>query len=104
LNTIFQQYEQFKSSGGTGDFSTPLASIIRVQGTDVGIEVHSNGTGDLGTLVATLESLGMQIQSTDATSETVIGMLPIAQLPAVATNPQTYGVTPEYVPMLQMLS
>jgi hypothetical protein len=101
LNTIYQQY---KSSGGTGDFSTPLASFIRVKGTDVGIEVHGNGTGNLSTLVASLESLGMQIQSTDATSETVIGMLPIAQLPAVATNSQTFGVTPEYVPMLQMLS
>jgi hypothetical protein len=104
LNTIYQQYEAFESNGGTGTFSTPLASFIRVQGTDVGIEVHGNGSGDFGSLVSALENLGMQVQTVDGTTGNVYGMLPIAQLPSVAGNSLVFSVMPEYLPMLSMLS
>jgi hypothetical protein len=98
LNTIYQQYLQFVNSGGTGTFSSSLSNQIQIQGTNVGVEVH--GKGDFNALVSSLESMGMQISATDAVTQTVVGMLPIADLPAVAQGLQTRSVTPQYLPKL----
>jgi len=70
--------------------------MIQIQGTSVGIQVHGNGTGDFNALVSSLESMGMQITATDAVTQTVAGMLPIADLPAAVQTPQTLSVTAQY--------
>ena len=100
LNTIYQQYLQFVNSGGTGTFSSSLSNLIQIQGTSVGVQVHGNGTGDFNAMVSALESAGMQISATDAVTQTVVGMLPIADLPAAAQGQQTLSVTPQYLPKL----
>jgi hypothetical protein len=100
LNTIYQQYLQFVNSGGSGTFSSSLSNLIQIQGTNVGVEVHGKGTGDFNALVSSLESMGMQISATDAVTQTVVGMLPIADLPAAAHGQQTLSVTPQYLPKL----
>jgi len=100
LNTIYQQYLQFVNSGGTGTFSSSLSNLIEIQGTSVGVQVHGNGTGDFNAMVSALESAGMQITATDAVTQTVVGMLPIADLAAAAQGSQTLSVTPQYRPVL----
>jgi hypothetical protein len=100
LNTIYQQYLQFVNSGGSGTFSSSLSNLIQIQGTSVGVQVHGNGTGDFNAMVSALESAGMQISATDAVTQTVVGMLPITDLPAIAQGTQTLSVTPQYLPKL----
>jgi len=100
LNTIYQQYLQFVNSGGTGTFSSSLSNLIQIQGTSVGVKVHGNGTGDFNAMVSALESAGMQVSASDPVTQTVVGMLPIADLPAVAQGMQTLSVTPQYRPVL----
>jgi hypothetical protein len=100
LNTIYQQYLQFENSGGTGTFSSSLSNLIEIQGTSVGVQVHGKGTGDFNALVSSLESMGMQISATDPVTQTVVGMLSIADLPAAAQGLQTLSVTPQYLPKL----
>jgi len=100
LNTIYQQYLQFVNSGGSGTFSSSLSNLIQIQGTSVGVKVHGTGTGDFNALVFSLKSMGMQISATDAVTQTVVGMMPITDLPAVAQGQQTLSVTPQYLPKL----
>jgi len=100
LNTIYQQYVQFLNSGGSGTFSSSLSNLILIQGTSVGVQVHGKGTGDFNAMVSALESMGMQVSATDAVTQTVVGLLPIANLPAAAQGQQTLSVTPQYIPKL----
>ena len=71
-----------------------------IQGTNVGIQVHDNNPADFATLVSQLQAAGMQISSSSATYGLVVGMLPIAQLPAVAGLPEVPSVTPMFQPMV----
>jgi hypothetical protein len=95
LNTI---YRQFVSNGSSENFTSPLASFIKIEGNNVGVDVHGNG-GDFTALVSELQGLGMQITASDATTQTVEGMLPISQLPAAAVEPQTLSITAQYLPL-----
>jgi hypothetical protein len=92
-------YQQFQATSGD-TFKVVGLNFLIVNGTNVGVQVHGNGTGDFNALVATLQSDGMQVVDTDATSQLVEGMLPIAQLPTVAVLPQTLSITPMYKPMV----
>jgi hypothetical protein len=100
LNTIYQRYLKYENDGGTGTFSSSLSGLIQIQGTNVGVQVHGNGSGDFSALVSSLESLGMQVSATDAVTQTVVGMLPISQLPVAAQGLQTLSVTPLFIPVL----
>ena len=66
----------------------------------MGVQVHGNGTGDFNALVTSLENMGMQVSATDPVTQTVVGMLPIADLPTAAQGLQTLSVTPQYLPTL----
>jgi len=99
LNTIYQEFEQ---QGGSATFTSSLAGVVEIQGTKVGVDVHMAG-GDFGTFVTTMTNLGMQVQTTDATDGIVEGLLPIAQIPAVAQNSQTLSLSPIYTPKLSMV-
>jgi hypothetical protein len=99
LQTIYQEYQTFQSAGGTGTFTSSQANLIVINGTNVGVEAHSNG-GDFNAFVAALKSDGLQILASDATYGIVEGMLPITELPTIAVLPQTLSITPMYKPML----
>ena len=71
-----------------------------IQGSNVGIQVHDNNPADFATLMSQLQAAGMQISSSSATNGLIVGMLPIAQLPAVAGLPEVPGVTPMFQPMV----
>jgi len=101
LNAIYQQYLQFVNSGGTGTFTSPLSTMIEIQGTSVGVQVHGNGTSDFNALVSSLQSMGMQVSATDAVTQTVAGMLPIADLPTATQGLQILSVTAQYRPIMR---
>jgi hypothetical protein len=69
---------------------------VKIKGGDVGVDVNTAGS-NFSQFVSTLTSLGMQVQTQDATHGIVEGFLPIGQLPTVAQNPQTLSITPIYV-------
>ena len=70
--------------------------MVKIVGTSVGVDVHSAG-GNFASLVSAMNALGMQVQSQNATSGIVEGLLPIGQLVAAAQNSQTLSLTPEYI-------
>jgi len=100
LNTIYQEYQKYKNDGGTGTFTSSWSPFVVIQGSDVRVDVHGNGSGDFGALVSTLQGLGMQVTATDSVTQTVEGMMPIDQLPTSAQTPQTLSVTPSFRPVL----
>jgi hypothetical protein len=99
LQTIYQEYKAFQGTGGD-IFTSSQANVVVLNGTNVGVQVHANGTGDFNAFIAQLKSEGMQVTASDATYGIVEGMLPIAQLPSVAVDPQTLSITPMYKPIL----
>jgi hypothetical protein len=99
LQTIYQEYRTFQDTG-SGIFTSSQANVVVINGTNVGVQIHANGTGDFNALIAQLKSQGLQIIASDATYGIVEGMLPITQLPSVAVDPQTLSITPMYKPML----
>jgi hypothetical protein len=95
-------YEEFVLQGGSATFTSTEAGLIRIQGTSVGVDVHSTG-GNFGSLVSAMTGLGMQVQAKDATFGVVEGLLPIGQLVAAAQDSQTLSLTPIYIRIPQML-
>jgi len=94
LEVIYDAYQQDPSGFPAHLPSTDGASKVVIQGSNVGIQVHDNNPADFAALVSDLQSAGMQIQTTSALYGTVVGMLPIAQLPAVAELSEAPSVTP----------
>jgi len=99
LGVIFNAYTQDPTNFLANLPSTDLANKVVIQGSNVGIQVHDNNPADFATLVSQLQAAGMQISSSSATYGLVVGMLPIAQLPAVAGLPEVPSVTPMFQPM-----
>ena len=99
LNTLYQGYK----GGSTIPVTTPGASLIVIDGSNVGVNVHGNGQGSFSDLVSTLQNLGMEITATSDVTWTISGLLPINQLPTAAQTPQTLSITPMYKPMTSML-
>ena len=102
LQSLYTQYESYESSGGSGTFSPTGITDVVISGTNVGILVKDNNTGDFNTLNTELQTDGMQILDSDATYGLIDGMLPIAQLPTIAQLPQTVSVTPMIEAMPQL--
>jgi hypothetical protein len=102
LSTIYQQYEAYVAGGSDGSFTSSESTLIYINGTNVGIDAHSNGSGSFSTYVSSLTSLGMQVQASDARTGTVVGFIPISALPNAATLPQTLSLTPMYRPHLSL--
>ena len=50
-----------------------------------------------------MEKLGLQIDATDATTQTIDGLLPIDALPEAAQDPLTLSVTPSFRPRAREL-
>jgi hypothetical protein len=99
LAMIYEEYEQ-DPSGFTGPMSSANgANLVVIQGDDVGIQVHDGNPADFPTLVTELQNAGMQITAASATYGTVVGLLPIAQLPTVGGLPQDPSVAALMQPM-----
>jgi hypothetical protein len=99
LHTIYAEYAAYVNAGGSGTFTSSLAKVVVMNGTNVGVQFHWNGTGDFSAFVANLQSHGVQVIDSSSTFGLVEGMLPMSQLPTVAGLPQTLSLTPMYIPM-----
>jgi len=97
LIAIYQEFQKFAQSGGTGTFTSSRASVIMISGTTVKIDVR--GTGNIGTLAGQLGALGMRVESTDARTGTVEGFAPISQLVNIAQMSQVTTIHPVYKPI-----
>jgi hypothetical protein len=94
LDVIYAAYLQNGSSLPATIPATDSANTVVVQGSDVGIQVHDGNPVDFAALVSNLQAAGMQITTSSAQYGTVVGLLPIAQLPAVAALADAPSVTP----------
>lgn len=99
LDTLYQDYSEFIVDHPEGTFYPPAEIGVPVSNNQVSVYVNGSGNGDFTTFVNSLKSAGMNINASSAVTWTVSGMLPIAELPAVASNPQTLSVTPQYAPV-----
>jgi hypothetical protein len=97
--TIHQEFVAFRSTNPTGTFVSSQSGLVRIEGDSVGVDIRA--AGDFNALVTTLTGLGMQIQFSDPNTRIVEGLLPIAQLPAIAGSPLISSVNPVFVPALQ---
>jgi hypothetical protein len=94
LDVIYNAYEQDPSAFPTNLPATNDANTVQIQGTNVGIQVHDGNPADFNTLVSALQSAGMQITISSAQYGTVVGFLPVAQLPTVAALSDAPSVMP----------
>jgi hypothetical protein len=94
LNVIYNAYEQDPSSFPANLPSTDGALKVIIQGSNVGIQVQDSNPADFAAMLSSLQSDGMQIQTSSAAYGMVVGMLPIAELPAVAQLTDAPSVTP----------
>jgi hypothetical protein len=101
LDVIFDAYETNPSGFPANVSSTDNANMVVIQGSSVGIQVHDGDAAEFNSLLTELQSAGMQVTISSAQSGTIVGMLPISQLPAVAALPQTPGIMPEFIPSLK---
>jgi hypothetical protein len=74
--------------------------LVVIQGSNFGIQVHDSNPADFDHLLTELANAGLQVTSSSAYYGTIVGMLPISQLPAVATLPEAPSVTPLFRPTL----
>jgi hypothetical protein len=101
LDVIYNAYV-----ASPGDFqanlpSTNGANLVVIQGSNVGIQVHDGNPADFNSLMTELQNDGLQVTISSAQYGTIVGMLPIAQLPAIASLSQAPSITPEMIPSLK---
>ncbi len=101
LVVIYDAYEQNPGGFPANLPATDGANLVVIQGTNVGIQVRDNNPADFATFLTDLQDAGMQVTTSSAQYGTVVGMLPISQLPAVAELPDMPSVAPLFLPILQ---
>jgi hypothetical protein len=101
LAVIYNAFEQNPSGFPANVPATDGANMVQIQGSNVGIQVHDSNPAEFATLLTDLQNAGMQVTISSAQYGTVVGMLPISQLPAVAGLPEVTSVTPVFQPTLR---
>jgi hypothetical protein len=92
LDTVYEEYLN-------GDLPTTASpGQVEIQGTNVGIEIRSSSPSNFSATVAAAESLGLQVTTVSDAYDTVVGFLPIAQLPAAAQLSGAPSITPLLYP------
>jgi hypothetical protein len=95
LDTIYEQYEN-------GTLGTPTGSQpIQIQGDNVGVTIHVTDPADFAAVSAGAIALGLQVNANSPETDTIAGMLPIAELPSVAQLHDAPIITPVYVPIMR---
>ena len=101
LDVIYNAYEQDPGGFPANLPSTDGANLVLIQGSNVGIQVHDGNPADFNSLLTEVHNDGMQVTISSAQYGTIVGMLPISQLPAVASLPQMPSITPEMTPIVK---
>ena len=89
-------YQEFQAGDGASPFTSSDCGTIAVQGSSVGVEIPGNG-GNFATLVSDMDKLGFVVSATDATTQTITGLIPIDDLANAAEDSLTLSITPEFL-------
>ena len=96
LDTVYEEYED-------GDLpTTAQPGQVEIQGTNVGVQLTTSNSSDFAAMLSAAESLGLQVTTSSATYNTVVGFLPIAELPAAAQLTGAPSITPLQSPELNL--
>ncbi len=101
LDVIYNAYVQNPGGFPANVPATDGANLVVVEGNSVGIQVHDGNPADFQGLLTDLQSDGMQVTISSAQYGTIDGLLPIAQLPAVAALSQMAAIGPEMQSVLK---
>ncbi len=93
LQALYQEYE---NAGGGSSFTPSLPSDkqLEISGTDVGVSLKVSTSSDFNTILSQLQSDGLQVSTSSSAYGLIDGMLPIADLPTVATVVASVNPTP----------
>ena len=94
---IYRQYNDYVKAGSPGTFNPSAAKSVIMQGTNVAITV--TGTGDYNAFQQSMRDVGMNVQHGLATTKTLEGFIPAANLYRLATSPLLVGASPNYKPI-----
>jgi hypothetical protein len=94
LDTIYEEYES-----GTLPTTSSGPGQIQIQGNDVGVMIKVTNPSDFDTVSAEVQALGMQVTGDSPTTDTIAGLLPISELPAVAQLADAPIIVPVYTPI-----
>jgi hypothetical protein len=89
LNTIYQNYQSYRATGQSGDFAdsaqNSLKNFVKFSGDEVAVTIYVYG--DMPTYLTAAQKIGLQYTATTTNTqyEVVEGLLPISQLPSLAT-------------------
>jgi hypothetical protein len=99
LGSVYEEYVNYEQAGGQGTFSPAAAPYIVIDGTSVGIDLQTP-LANFDSMLGEMQALGMQVTATAAVGQEAIieGLMPIAQLPAVAANAGVVALNPVYRP------
>jgi hypothetical protein len=92
LDTIYSEYENGNLSTTTGP------GQVEIQGSSVGVQMRTSNPADFAAMVSDVQSMGMQVTTSSAAYDTVIGFLPISELPAAAQLTGAPAITPLLYP------
>ena len=92
LDTIYTEYENGNLSTTTGP------GQVEIQGSSVGVQMRTSNPADFAAMVSNAQSMGMQVTTSSAAYDTVIGFLPISELPAAAQLTGAPAITPLLYP------
>ena len=92
-------YQAYLNNGGDAAQVAAKFPTIQFSGGMVGLDVNWNGSGDFNAYVNSLKNIGMQVSTASTVYGVAEGYLPIAQLPTVAADPRTLGLSPVYKPL-----
>jgi hypothetical protein len=88
LDTIYQEFKN-------GDLpTTNQPGQVEIQGNNIGIQIHGSDPASFASMVANAESMGLQVTTVSDSFDTVVGFLPIANLPAIAQLAGSPSITP----------
>jgi hypothetical protein len=99
LDVIYNAYTQDPAGFPANLPSTDGAGMVVIQGNNVGIQVQDGNPAEFNSLLTELQNDGMHVTISSAQYGTIVGLVPIAQLAAVASLPQAPSITPEFMPV-----
>jgi hypothetical protein len=93
LGTVYEEYQ----NGALPTSAQP--GQVEIQGSSVGVQMRSSNSADFAAMVSAAQSLGLQVTTSSAAYDMVIGFLPISELPAAAQLTGAPAITPLLYPL-----
>jgi hypothetical protein len=98
LGSIFQEFYNYEVGGASGTFAPVQAGQVEIAGEAVGVDIRTSAA-NYDAVLGAMEADGMLVTATAPQVGVIEGFLPIAELPTVATNYAISGISPVYKPI-----